>query len=170
MTMDSHVTFLSFGVRASFVIRHSCFVIFITRTGVLRLDRGATLSRQARIPRIGLSILKQSCSRSEEHTSELQSLRHLVCRLLLDLSSTNILSLFLHDALPIYDDGFSCHVSVIRGSCFFRHSTFVLRHFYHSYRSAATGSRRDAVQAGANPENRPVNIETIMLKIGRAHV
>src|SRR5258705_8863728 len=27
---------------------------------------------------------RQRCSRSEEHTSELQSLRHLVCRLLLE--------------------------------------------------------------------------------------
>src|ERR1035441_1504692 len=37
--------------------------------------------------------------RSEEHTSELQSLRHLVCRLLRCLHS------FLHDALPISDRG-----------------------------------------------------------------
>src|ERR1035438_10644789 len=29
------------------------------------------------------------CSRSEEHTSELQSLRHLVCRLLLEKKKTN---------------------------------------------------------------------------------
>src|ERR1039458_5382285 len=39
--------------------------------------------------------------RSEEHTSELQSLRHLVCRLLLDTASTEIYTLSLHDALPI---------------------------------------------------------------------
>src|ERR1039458_1442951 len=45
--------------------------------------------------------------RSEEHTSELQSLRHLVCRLLLrsELSHnpapTEIYTLSLHDALPI---------------------------------------------------------------------
>src|SRR5437899_6752518 len=30
------------------------------------------------------------CSRSEEHTSELQSLRHLVCRLLLEKKKKNI--------------------------------------------------------------------------------
>src|SRR5436853_47266 len=36
--------------------------------------------------------------RSEEHTSELQSLRHLVCRL---LPPTEIYPLSLHDALPI---------------------------------------------------------------------
>src|ERR1035438_579050 len=49
--------------------------------------------------------------RSEEHTSELQSLRHLVCRLLLeknkytsffnDTSTTEIYTLSLHNALPI---------------------------------------------------------------------
>src|ERR1035441_441839 len=40
--------------------------------------------------------------RSEEHTSELQSLRHLVCRFLLDPATTEIYPLSLHDALPIY--------------------------------------------------------------------
>src|SRR5262245_14681641 len=40
--------------------------------------------------------------RSEEHTSELQSLRHLVCRLLLEVTpTTTIYTLSLHDALPI---------------------------------------------------------------------
>src|ERR1039458_9732894 len=38
--------------------------------------------------------------RSEEHTSELQSLRHLVCRLLLP-GGAKIYTLSLHDALPI---------------------------------------------------------------------
>src|ERR1039458_8737724 len=44
-------------------------------------------------------------SRSEEHTSELQSLRHLVCRLLLynDPATAEIYTLSLHDALPICD-------------------------------------------------------------------
>src|SRR5215472_19037691 len=36
------------------------------------------------IPRTGWSCAAGSASRSEEHTSELQSLRHLVCRLLLE--------------------------------------------------------------------------------------
>src|SRR5687768_12678453 len=40
-------------------------------------------------------------SRSEEHTSELQSRLHLVCRLLLDTAPTEIYTLSLHDALPI---------------------------------------------------------------------
>src|ERR1039458_5527907 len=39
--------------------------------------------------------------RSEEHTSELQSLRHLVCRLLLETTPSEIYTLSLHDALPI---------------------------------------------------------------------
>src|SRR5579862_8387529 len=39
--------------------------------------------------------------RSEEHTSELQSQFHLVCRLLLDPPTTEICTLSLHDALPI---------------------------------------------------------------------
>src|SRR5690606_6430762 len=39
--------------------------------------------------------------RSEEHTSELQSRENLVCRLLLDISTTHPHPLSLHDALPI---------------------------------------------------------------------
>src|SRR5437016_3413967 len=40
--------------------------------------------------------------RSEEHTSELQSLTNLVCRLLLDTTTPEIYTLSLHDALPIF--------------------------------------------------------------------
>src|SRR5471032_1673088 len=40
-------------------------------------------------------------TRSEEHTSELQSHHDLVCRLLLDTATTEIYTLSLHDALPI---------------------------------------------------------------------
>src|SRR5690554_561280 len=43
----------------------------------------------------------QAHVRSEEHTSELQSRPHLVCRLLLDTATTEIYTLSLHDALPI---------------------------------------------------------------------
>src|SRR5690349_14235418 len=42
-------------------------------------------------------------ARSEEHTSELQSRRDLVCRLLLDTLYLAIYTLSLHDALPISD-------------------------------------------------------------------
>ena len=41
-------------------------------------------------------------------------------------------------------------------------STSLLRYSY-SYLSAATGSRREADQAGAKPENKPVRIETAIL-------
>src|SRR5687767_2659011 len=43
-----------------------------------------------------------SSRRSEEHTSELQSLAYLVCRLLLDPATTETYTLSLHDALPIF--------------------------------------------------------------------
>src|SRR5437016_5173012 len=43
--------------------------------------------------------------RSEEHTSELQSLTNLVCRLLLDPPTTAFSTLSLHDALPIFGTG-----------------------------------------------------------------
>src|ERR1035438_1742716 len=46
-------------------------------------------------------LLNRDHFRSEEHTSELQSLRHLVCRFLLDAATTEIYTLSLHDALPI---------------------------------------------------------------------
>src|SRR5262245_51700440 len=45
------------------------------------------------------TALNFAVPRSEEHTSELQSLRHLVCRLLPDPARC---SLSLHDALPIW--------------------------------------------------------------------
>src|SRR5256885_6756846 len=51
----------------------------------------------------------------------------------------------------------------------FRHSNlFRISNFPPSYLSAATGSRREAVQAGAKPENKPVRIETAILTSTRA--
>src|SRR5262249_23653633 len=47
---------------------------------------------------------RQELGRSEEHTSELQSLTNLVCRLLLDTAPPDIYTLPLHDALPISRD------------------------------------------------------------------
>src|SRR5262245_18748912 len=49
----------------------------------------------------GIPPYRLAYNRSEEHTSELQSLRHLVCRLLLVSLVTVFLLLSLHDALPI---------------------------------------------------------------------
>src|SRR5437660_670615 len=47
-------------------------------------------------------------ARSEEHTSELQSRGHLVCRLLLDTPTAGLYTLSLHDALPIFGTRFHC--------------------------------------------------------------
>src|ERR1035438_8748382 len=54
----------------------------------------------------GMDLRKQPDAlqrRSEEHTSEIQSLMHLVCRLFFfnDTATTEIYTLSLHDALPI---------------------------------------------------------------------
>src|SRR5437899_7855223 len=48
----------------------------------LRINRSAVERRAATIPT--RRTVKKEWQRSEEHTSELQSLRHLVCRLLLE--------------------------------------------------------------------------------------
>src|SRR5262245_27188805 len=53
-----------------------------------------------------------------------------------------------------------------RYSSLFRISIFGLLISY-SYLSAATGSRREADQAGAKPENKPVRTETAMLTTTR---
>src|SRR5205823_5610289 len=48
-----------------------------------------------------LLLLAKPLARSEEHTSELQSLAYLVCRLLLASATASVSALSLHDALPI---------------------------------------------------------------------
>src|SRR5437016_1806586 len=76
---------------------------------VTPLRPGFALSKQS-----GPNQFRQNCiasiidtlvrsQRSEEHTSELQSLTNLVCRLLLenDTATSDIYTLSLHDALPI---------------------------------------------------------------------
>src|ERR1039458_7494466 len=52
---------------------------------------------------VELKRLQLGDTRSEEHTSELQSLRHILCRLVFlnDTATTEIYTLSLHDALPI---------------------------------------------------------------------
>src|SRR5262245_47405832 len=73
---------------------------------VRRLDPSAATADE-RCPAVVVlnaeSMDGTSPARSEEHTSELQSLRHLVCRLLLEnaTSPPEISTLSLHDALPI---------------------------------------------------------------------
>src|SRR5262245_62626518 len=56
------------------------------RSGVSRYQRPATYRPKA--PR-SWGWVAASSTRSEEHTSELQSLRHLVCRLLLEKKKKN---------------------------------------------------------------------------------
>src|SRR5262245_28285830 len=55
-------------------------------------------------PASSLLVSAARTIRSEEHTSELQSLRHLVCRLLLAIAISELCTLSLHDALPIFGD------------------------------------------------------------------
>src|SRR5436305_913801 len=55
-------------------------------------------------------------NRSEEHTSELQSRPHLVCRLLLATPTTQIYTLSLHDALPISRPRATLQLAVARAA------------------------------------------------------
>src|SRR5690348_3247186 len=78
----------------------------LLRSSVLMslLPLSSKLSMVGRSLTTTISVLpsrRNSTSRSEEHTSELQSPVHLVCRLLLDTATTQIYTLSLHDALPI---------------------------------------------------------------------
>src|SRR5689334_527942 len=56
------------------------------------------------LPSAAIASVPGPMMRSEEHTSEFQSQFHLVCRLLLDAATTDIYTLSLHDALPIWRD------------------------------------------------------------------
>src|SRR5947208_70993 len=82
-----------------------------TDEGGHQSDKQATLavlkSGDLKFKSIKLSNMKVYTygDRSEEHTSELQSPDHLVCRLLLDAPTTDVYTLSLHDALPILGGG-----------------------------------------------------------------
>src|SRR5438046_610568 len=65
---------------------------------MLLLAPGRAETAAVRRDLVAVLDVSGSMSRSEEHTSELQSLTNLVCRLLLTTSSSR---LSLHDALPI---------------------------------------------------------------------
>src|SRR5262245_63224375 len=55
--------------------------------GALRRHRRELARRgqeRSQLPAVGITAFCRTRDRSEEHTSELQSLRHLVCRLLLE--------------------------------------------------------------------------------------
>src|SRR5699024_4246304 len=62
---------------------------------------GDILGRRCRDVLAHVIGANRQLSRSEEHTSELQSRFDLVCRLLLDPASPRRSTLSLHDALPI---------------------------------------------------------------------
>src|SRR5690349_6637070 len=66
-------------------------------------DHCASSSGTGSLSMIGVhgTVSYLELGRSEEHTSELQSRRDLVCRLLLDPASPVLSTLSLHDALPI---------------------------------------------------------------------
>src|SRR5258705_2922893 len=59
------------------------------------LETAFRLSSFWKSARTSRAVCAASCGRSEEHTSELQSLRHLVCRLLLEKKKTRALSQML---------------------------------------------------------------------------
>src|SRR5437899_3988496 len=64
------------------------------RSSVRGVTRSSACCRAPRVPAYTFFAPRRSASsRSEEHTSELQSLRHLVCRLLLEKKKQIILTL-----------------------------------------------------------------------------
>src|SRR5262245_21498489 len=74
----------------------------VDRTGETAIDYGVYgVPETFVIDRAGIVRYRLAGPRSEEHTSELQSLRHLVCRLLLAHPSPDVYTPSLHDALPI---------------------------------------------------------------------
>src|SRR5437016_2506204 len=76
-------------------LRHRVPVVILT--GHSSVEIAVQLMRQG----AANFLTKPFTPRSEEHTSELQSLTNLVCRLLLAAATTHIYTLSLHDALPI---------------------------------------------------------------------
>src|SRR2546422_3605689 len=67
--------------------------VLVRRTGILLGDavaRGISIGRGCRPPRTADRLHARLRARSEEHTSELQSRLHLVCRLLLEKKKKKI--------------------------------------------------------------------------------
>src|SRR5438045_9780181 len=74
---------LSHQWRSASICGQNCFRGLVARRGVQLKNFGGFGGRQHR-----MVCLPVTLRRSEEHTSELQSLRHLVCRLLLEKKKT----------------------------------------------------------------------------------
>src|SRR5258705_1832836 len=74
--------------------------------------RGCSLEQNRPSNPIELRRLQARQQRSEEHTSELQSLRHLVCRLLLEKKKNNdVISILLVECDPIFKHDATCRRS-----------------------------------------------------------
>src|SRR6267154_2970569 len=67
--------------------------LFRSRIWGCRGRKTGSLRANARIPQKWIPVLRSEYARSEEHTSELQSPVHLVCRLLLEKKKNTFLSL-----------------------------------------------------------------------------
>src|SRR5262245_64858720 len=66
---------------------------------------GAPVSPFPAGPPLPLPVISPANTRSEEHTSELQSLRHLVCRLLLEKKKDRLADAAVNDVSPSYGTG-----------------------------------------------------------------
>src|SRR5207253_5934554 len=86
---------------------------------------------RARLTSRCVAISAAVSSRSEEHTSELQSRGHLVCRLLLE-KKKKILLLNLRELSPLYNDVMFLTMMLVDGVMTAVHSRNRLQHVSHS--------------------------------------
>src|SRR5687767_15572216 len=91
-----YVTYLSFLYLFFFLmIRRPPRSTLFPYTTLFRSD-ASRLALLAHCVSFGVNALFEKVDRSEEHTSELQSLAYLVCRLLLEKKKINIIKDYLH--------------------------------------------------------------------------
>src|SRR5438132_1206023 len=108
--------------------------------------------------------------RSEEHTSELQSHSDLVCRLLLDSSTTQISTLSLHDALPISTATATANAPwTMQAAAFKPSSTDTVPPTAPANLTAAAASGTQ-INLSWTPSTDNVGVTGYRLEIGRAHV
>src|SRR5437016_2305664 len=108
--------------------------------------------------------------RSEEHTSELQSLTNLVCRLLLVTATPHIYTLSLHDALPIFCGMLPPRSSSAAARSLWRTSVPLTRATTESSCARASGVASVAEMASAETRRLARDNAGRAGKIGRAHV